>query len=237
MMPVFYLPDAVAGTIILSEEESKHAVRVLRLDVGDKVLITNGQGLFFEARLFEAHPKKAVLQLEQGYPGSDHWGFRLHLALAPTKNMDRMEWFVEKATEMGVDEISFFVSQHSERRSVNMERLEKIAVSAMKQSLKSRMPLLHPPVPFDELIAKPFSGDGFIAWIDDEVTHHLARLYRAGSDSLVLIGPEGDFSRDEVERALKAGFVPVSLGKARLRAETAALTAVQTLHVVNQLTR
>ncbi len=236
-MHIVYLPEAAEGPAILPEEESKHIIRVMRLQAGDKVLVTNGKSLFFEATLFDAHPKRAVLQLGAGFKGNEEWGFHLHLAMAPTKNMDRTEWFVEKATEIGVDEISFFVSRHSERRALNIERLEKIAVAAIKQSRKSRLPKLNPLLQFDQFIGQVYSGQRFIAWIDESVTALLTNSYCAPNDCVVLIGPEGDFSPEEVEMATKAGFEAMSLGKARLRTETAALTAVQTIQILNQIVK
>lgn len=234
-MHIFYLPDAAHGPVLLPEEESKHAVRVLRLNSGDNVLVTNGKGSFFHATLLDAHPKRAVLQLGAPQAGNDHWGFHLHLAVAPTKNTDRIEWLVEKATEIGIDEISFFHSFHSERRTVNIDRLQKIAVAAMKQSLKSRLPKINEIASFAELMKMAHPTHRYIAWIDPSVELHLAQACTPQADSLILIGPEGDFSHEEVMEARKAGIQAVSLGKARLRTETAALFAVQTVQLINQL--
>lgn len=234
-MHIFYLPEAAEGAVMLSEEESKHAVRVLRLVAGEQVQVTDGKGNFYVAVLGDAHPKRTVLMLGKSMPGNDRWPFYLHLALAPTKNLDRMEWFVEKATEIGVDEISFFHSAHSERRSINLERISKICVSAMKQSLKSRLPKLNEIVEYERFVSKLFAGQRFIAWIDDGVRTEIQQLYRPGSDCLILIGPEGDFNRTEVETARSQGFEAVSLGQARLRTETAALASVQTIQLLNRL--
>ncbi|HQQ11733.1 MAG TPA: 16S rRNA (uracil(1498)-N(3))-methyltransferase [Bacteroidales bacterium] len=234
-MHIFYLPEAAEGAVMLSEEESKHAVRVLRLVAGDQVHVTDGKGNFYKAVLGDAHPKRTVLMLGKPLPGNDRWPFYLHLALAPTKNLDRMEWFVEKATEIGVDEISFFHSAHSERRSINLERISKICVSAMKQSLKSRLPKLNVIIDYEQFIAKSFAGQRFIAWIDDGVQTEIQQLYQPGADCVILIGPEGDFNKTEVEAARKLGFEAVSLGQARLRTETAALVSVQTIQLLNRL--
>lgn len=236
-MHIFYLPEAAEGIVKLSEEESKHAIRVLRLNAGDPVVVTNGKGYFFDASLVVAHPKQALLSLQQPKPGPDHRPFRLHLAVAATKNADRMEWFVEKATEIGIDEISFILTAHSERKHVNAERMEKIAVSAMKQSLKSRLPIINPQKIFTEFLQNQFQDQAFIAWIDDNVKDLLSTSYQSGMDCTILIGPEGDFAQEEVQAALNAGFRPVSLGNSRLRTETAAMVSVHTIHLINQISR
>lgn len=234
-MNIFYLPDANIGSISLSEEESKHCVRVLRMIEGSKMRITNGRGQFMEAVLTHAHPKRCQLEIISISEGEDHWPFKIHIAVAPTKNSDRIEWFLEKATESGIDEISLFSSEHSERKSQRHDRLEKVMISAMKQSLKSHLPKLNEMTEFEHIVKSDFSGQKFIAWIDPGITETLINAYQKGSNAFVLIGPEGDFSLQEVELAIKHGFVPVSLGKARLRTETAALAACMTIQLKNQL--
>jgi 16S rRNA (uracil1498-N3)-methyltransferase len=235
IMNIFYLPDASLGSISLSEEESKHCVRVLRMIEGTKLLITNGRGQMMEAMLTQANPKRCQLEIFSVSEGEDQWQFHLHIAVAPTKNSDRIEWFLEKATEVGVDEISLFSSEHSERRSQRHDRLEKVMISAMKQSLKSRLPKLNEMTDYEQIVKSEFSGQKFIAWIDSSITETLINAYQKSSNAIVLIGPEGDFSPLEVELAIKNGFVPVSLGKARLRTETAALAACMTIQLKNQL--
>ena len=234
-MNIFYLPEASLGSINLSEEKSKHCVRVLRMTEGTKLLVTDGRGQMMEATLTLAHPKHCQLDIVKVSRGEDHWPFKIHIAVAPTKNSDRLEWFLEKATEIGIDEISLFSSEHSERRSQRHDRLEKVMISAMKQSLKSRLPKLNEMSDFEQIVKSDFKGQKFIAWISPSVTETLINAYQKGSDVLVLIGPEGDFSQLEVDLALKHGFVPVSLGKARLRTETAALAACMTIQLKNQL--
>ncbi len=235
-MHIFFLPAANEGPVILSEEESKHAIRVLRMQNDDTAKVTDGKGNFFLAKMLDAHPKRAILSLSSTTKGYDHWPFHLHVAFAPTKNSDRIEWFVEKATEIGVDEISFFSSFHSERRSINLERIEKICVAALKQSQKSRLPKLNELCTFETLIARPFDGQKFVAWIDPSIAATLQSSYKQNSDCTILIGPEGDFSAHEVDKAKQAGYCPVSLGKARLRTETAALVSVHTIQLINQQT-
>jgi 16S rRNA (uracil1498-N3)-methyltransferase len=234
-MNVFYLPDAQLGTISFPEEESKHIVKVLRMKEGDSFCVTNGKGSLFDAELVDAHPKRATADLSNQRSGYDIRDFKLTIALAPTKLNERTEWFLEKATEIGIDEVKLFASYHSERRVANVERFKKIVISAMKQSVKSKMPVVEEMVPFDKLVKQDFDGQKFIAWIDDDVKEQLCDLYKKGENAIVLIGPEGDFSKDEVELARENGFVPVSLGEARLRTETAAIVACHTIQLINQM--
>ncbi|MDP2235608.1 MAG: 16S rRNA (uracil(1498)-N(3))-methyltransferase [Bacteroidales bacterium] len=236
-MHIFYLPEATEGYVNLPEEESKHCVRVLRLEAGDKMLVTNGKGNLYDAILIDAHPKKAIAELSVPKKGYDHWPFHLHIAIAPTKNIERLEWFLEKGTEIGVDEISLFTSFHSERRIVKTERLEKIMIAAMKQSLKSRLPKLNNVVSFEKFVKSNRTGQKFIAWIDDKVKENLIDVCLPETDCTIIIGPEGDFSQDEVKLAIENGFKPISLGKARLRTETAALASCQTVQMINYLNK
>ena len=234
-MNVFYLPDAQLGTISFPEEESKHIVKVLRMKEGDRFCVTNGNGSLFDAELVDAHPKRAMADLSNQRNGYDIRDYKLSIAIAPTKLNERTEWFLEKATEIGIDEVKLFASYHSERRAANVERFRKIVVSAMKQSVKSKMPLVEEMVSFDKLVKQNFDGQKFISWIDDDVKDQLCDLYKKGENAIVLIGPEGDFSKEEVELAKENGYVPVSLGEARLRTETAAVVACHTMQLINQM--
>jgi 16S rRNA (uracil1498-N3)-methyltransferase len=234
-MHIFYLPEATQGYMNLPEEESKHCVRVLRLEAGENILITNGKGHLFDATLIDAHPKKAIVELSAARKGYDYWPFHLHIAIAPTKNIERLEWFLEKATEIGIDEISLFTSYHSERRIVKTERLEKILIAAMKQSVKSRLPKINDVIPFDRFIKSEIKGQKFIAWIDDEVSEQLLDACLPETDCTILIGPEGDFSKEEVNLAIENGYKPISLGKARLRTETAGLASCHIVQLINYL--
>ena len=234
-MNVFYLPDAHIGNISFPEEESKHIVKVLRMREGDTFCVTDGNGSFFDAELIDAHPKRAMAELSNQRKGYDNRNFKLSIAIAPTKLNERTEWFLEKATEIGIDEVKLFASYHSERRVANVDRFKKIVIAAMKQSVKSNMPAISEMQPFDKLVKQYFDGQKFIAWIDDVVKDQLCDLYEKGSNALVLIGPEGDFSREEVELAKDNGFIPVSLGEARLRTETAAIVACHTIQLINQM--
>ena len=234
-MNVFYLPTAQLGTISFPEEESKHIVKVLRMKEGDRFCVTDGNGSLYDAELVDAHPKRAAAELSNQRHGYDIRDFKVSIAIAPTKLNERTEWFLEKATEIGIDEVKLFASYHSERRTANVERFKKIIVAAMKQSVKSKMPVIEDIVAFDKLVRQNYDGQKFIAWIDDDVTEQLCDLYRKGENALVLIGPEGDFSKEEVALAKENGFVPVSLGKARLRTETAAVVACHTIQLINQM--
>ncbi|MBE6341791.1 MAG: 16S rRNA (uracil(1498)-N(3))-methyltransferase [Lentimicrobiaceae bacterium] len=234
-MNVFYLPTAQLGTISFPEEESKHIVKVLRMKEGDRFCVTDGNGSLYDAELVDAHPKRAAAELSNQRQGYDIRDFKVSIAIAPTKLNERTEWFLEKATEIGIDEVKLFASYHSERRTANVERFKKIIVAAMKQSVKSKMPVIEDIVAFDKLVRQNYDGQKFIAWIDDDVTEQLCDLYRKGENALVLIGPEGDFSKEEVALAKENGFVPVSLGKARLRTETAAVVACHTIQLINQM--
>lgn len=234
-MNVFYLPTAQLGTISFPEEESKHIVKVLRMKEGDRFCVTDGNGSLYDAELVDAHPKRAAAELSNQRQGYDIRDFKVSIAIAPTKLNERTEWFLEKATEIGIDEVKLFASYHSERRTANVERFKKIIVAAMKQSVKSKMPVIEDIVAFDKLVRQNYDGQKFIAWIDDDVTEQLCDLYRKGGNALVLIGPEGDFSKEEVALAKENGFVPVSLGKARLRTETAAVVACHTIQLINQM--
>ena len=234
-MNVFYLPNAQIGTISFPEEESKHIVKVLRMKEGDSFCVTDGVGSLYDAALVDAHPKRAMANLSNKRNGYDIRDFKVSIAIAPTKLNERTEWFLEKATEIGIDEVKLFSSYHSERRVANVERFKKIVVSAMKQSVKSKMPLVEEMTSFDKLVKQNYEGQKFIAWIDDDVKEQLCDLYKKGENALVLIGPEGDFSKEEVALAKENGFVPVSLGEARLRTETAAVVACHTIQLINQM--
>ncbi|MGL4292945.1 MAG: 16S rRNA (uracil(1498)-N(3))-methyltransferase [Bacteroidales bacterium] len=232
-MWLFYTPDILTSGE-MPEDESNHAVKVLRLTEGDEVLLIDGKGTFHKARISRAHHKRCGVEILESYTEENRWPFRIHIAVAPTKNMDRMEWFAEKATEIGIDSITLLKCRFSERKEVKIERLNKILVSAMKQSLKATLPVLDGMVDFKKFVEQPFNGQKFIAHCyKEEERILLTQVYKPGNDMLILIGPEGDFSEEEVRLALENGFTPVSLGTSRLRTETAALAACHTIHVMN----
>lgn len=232
-MHVFYTPD-IQTRSELPEEEAAHAVRVLRLQAGDEVTLTDGKGNFYRAEIGTATNKRCLLNIVETLPQEPLWSGHLHLAMAPTKNMDRTEWFAEKATEIGFDELTFLNCRFSERKVIKTERIAKILVSAIKQSLKARLPQLNEMTDFNKFVAQSFNGQKFIAHCYEGEKPLLKDVIRKGEDALVLVGPEGDFSEEEVKKAIENGFVPISLGKSRLRTETAALVACHIMNLQNQ---
>ena len=232
-MQLFYIDNLESDFCTLSEEESIHCVRVLRMAAGDDITVTDGRGTLARCRILDAHPKHCSLQLLDRQEGYGRRAYRLHLAVAPTKNAARMEWLLEKAVEMGIDALTPIVCQHSERAVLKQERMTKIAISAMKQSLKAYLPDIQAPTPLAQLLGAPFEGQRFVAYCDGEHRTPLREAYLPGSNALILIGPEGDFSGEEVAAALAAGFVPVTLGASRLRTETAALAALAFFNLCN----
>lgn len=236
-MHLFYTPDINSNTYTLKEEESKHCVRVLRLNEGDKIQLIDGIGGFYEAEITDNNPKRCSVKIIETKKEVGKRNWQLHIAIAPTKNMDRLEWFVEKATEMGIDEVSLIDCKNSERTIVKTERIQKVAISAIKQSLKAYLPKINEVVDFKKFIAsaKDFKGEKFIAHCNYRGTlSHIKTQYTPKQNALVLIGPEGDFTIEEVKLALDNGFKEISLGESRLRTETAALYACAALNVVNE---
>lgn len=233
-MIIFYAPD-IDTCPELPEEESGHAVRVLRHTEGDEIEVVDGQGTWYHCRITAAHPKHCGLEILSRRP-DDHWPYRVELAIGPTKNLDRMEWWLEKATEMGLDRFTPLLCRFSERRELKTERMRKIAVSAMKQSLKATLPEIDAMTDIKRFLKEPFEGQKFIAHcMEDQPRQLLSHLVKPGKAVRVLIGPEGDFSPEEVALALANGYQPVSLGNQRLRTETAALASVHTIHIMNEL--
>lgn len=225
----FYVPD-VNMTEELPEEEAMHALRVLRLKSGDEMMLTDGGGNFYRAEITVAATRKCMFRLLETLPQIALWHGRLHLVVAPTKMMERMEWMIEKATEIGIDRISFISCDNSERRVVKTKRLDKIVIAAMKQSRKAWKPVVDEILSFDEFLCENKEGLKYIAHCYDEIpkTDLFGNLSRAdkNEDVTIMIGPEGDFSINEVRKAIDAGYESVSLGESRLRTETAALAAV-----------
>lgn len=232
----FYCPD-IETNPVMPETESGHCVRVLRHQAGDTFEVIDGKGGLFTVRLVDPHPKRAMVEILDKHEIQPYWEGKLTLAVAPTKMMDRMEWLVEKATEIGMDCFIPLLCRFSERKEIKTERLEKTAISAMKQSLKASCPTIEPITPFARFIQQyKDTPQKFVAYCtDDGQRRLLAKEYHPGADTVVLIGPEGDFSPEEIALALGSGFCPISLGDARLRTETAALVALQTLHTIQQL--
>ncbi len=234
-MNLFYLSEIVTDTVVFDKENSMHCCKVLRLKSNDVIMITNGKGFFYEGKIVDANPKATVIQITGKKQVEKNWKQQIVLCIAPTKNIARTEWAIEKCTEIGVDEITPFISFHSERKVIKHERLEKIITAAVKQSLKAWHPELNPITTFKELVKEPFDGQKFIAYIHEDHKKLLSNSIKTNENIKILIGPEGDFSPEEVELAMANGFKPISLGKERLRTETAMVSACQTVHVINQL--
>lgn len=241
----FYVPNA-SSVNELPEEEAQHAVRVLRMEMGDEMMLMDGEGIFYRAIVTEATKKRCLYRIEETLPQERQWQPHLHLAMAPTKNMDRTEWFAEKATEIGFDELTFLRCRWSERTVIKTERVEKILVSAMKQSHKAWKPILNELVDFKAFLQEIKERENRNGKVMQKFICHcyeeeglgekvaLKDALKSGEDVLVMVGPEGDFSIDEVKMAEANGFQSVSLGKSRLRTETAALVAVHLMNLINQ---
>ena len=218
--------------IVLSKQESKHATKVLRKKEGDILNFTNGKGSFYKAEITVADTKKCRLQIISREQKLKQHNYHLHIAIAPTKNMDRFEWFLEKATEIGIDEITPIICDHSERKVLKTERCNRILLSAIKQSLKFHLPKLNEAIILKDFLEKDFKGHKYIAHCEDGEKTELRKKEKA-NNTTILIGPEGDFSTAEIEIALQNQFNAVSLGKSRLRTETAGLVAVHTININN----
>lgn len=231
----FFVPDAAHQTE-LPADEAMHALRVLRLKGGDEIFLMDGVGNYYRAQVTIAATHHCYYEILEHLPQEPEWTGHLHLAIAPTKMMERMEWFAEKATEIGVDEISFLNCKFSERRLLKMPRMEKIVISAVKQSHKAWNPFLHEMMPFKDFIRQPREGRKFIAHCYDQIPRTYLfdelRQSAAPEELTVMIGPEGDFSLDEVQDAIAAGYQSVHLGTSRLRTETAGLSAVMMMRLV-----
>lgn len=234
-MHLFYTPDIKDMVYTLNPEESKHCVRVLRLVEGEAVSLVDGRGNWYNGVITLADAKGCRVECREKIENHGRRDFRLHLAVAPTKNIDRTEWMLEKCTEMGIDEITMLNTCHSERKVVKDERLEKVIVAAMKQSLKAYLPQLNPMTGFKSFVASCRETHKFIAHCNEGEKKRLDELYCIGNDVVILIGPEGDFSEEEVEIARQSGFIPVSLGESRLRTETAGIVACHSINFMNRV--
>jgi len=234
-MHVFYTPDIETSAYSLNEEESRHCNKVLRLVAGDHVFLVDGKGGFYEAEITNAGKKNVTLQVvlaQQEYQKRNH---HLHIAVAPTKNIDRLEWFLEKATEIGIDEITPLICERSERKIVKEERLFKVITSAVKQSLQAYHPVLNPAVSFSDFLKTERDEVKMVAHcIDGEPRKLISDIIVPQERYLVLIGPEGDFSGNEIALALANGYQPITLGNTRLRTETAALAACFEVNYLNR---
>lgn len=233
-MNIFYTPDIDGTSYTLNEEESKHCVRVLRMAAGERIHLVDGVGGFYIATIVDANPKRCSVEVVEKHECYGKRPYFLHVALAPTKLIDRYEWFLEKATEIGIDEITPLESFHSERRTVKHERSEKVVTAAVKQSVKAYHPVVNEVTAFKDIVKRPFDGKKLIAHCNPGDKVLLKKAIEPCDRVLILIGPEGDFSVEEVELAKQHGFVEISLGESRLRTETAGVIACSTVCFVNQ---
>lgn len=228
----FYSPE-IESDSTLSEVESGHCCRVLRMKCGDEIEVVDGKGYLYKCTIIDANPKGAKLEIVSKIENPLYWKPQITLAVAPTKNIDRMEWLAEKAVEIGVNRLVFLNCHNSVRKTIKRERMEKIMISAMKQSLKSTLPQLIELISFSEFLSIDNSECKFVGYCDSKTERKdFALTYDGKSDLTIMIGPEGDFTSEEIEKALNAGYNPVTFGNTRLRTETAALYALCSTHTL-----
>lgn len=231
----FYAPD-IRTCQVLPESDSQHCVRVLRMKAGDMIEVIDGKGFRYSCRILDAHAKRTLVEVVDETEVPLSWSQQITVAVAPTKHLDRMEWMVEKLTEIGVNRIIPLLCRYSERKEIKTERLDKIAIAAMKQSLKSVKPQIDEMTPISRVISEIKAAQRFVAYCDPVIPRRLfSHEYQPAADTLILIGPEGDFSQEEIRQAIDSGYVPISLGDNRLRTETAAVVACDTCHIIDQI--
>lgn len=234
-MQIFYAPGISGDTWVLNEKESRHCIRVLRLRKGSPVRLIDGKGNLYIGRIAAPDPVKCVITIDNVTPDFEERRYYLHIAISPLKNPERFEWFIEKSVEIGIDEITPLLCRNTEKQGIKAERINNIIISAMKQSLKARLTVLNEPVTFEDFIRMEHRGKRIIAHCSD-TTHRssVGKIYTKGTDAIILIGPEGDFSEEEIKIAVEGGFQPVHLGKSRLRTETAGVAACHSIYLLNQ---
>jgi len=233
-MQLFYTPDISGDQYIFSQDESKHIVKVLRLKNGDVIYQTDGKGTLYTAEIIDASPKSCKVKFVNKENRAKARDFYLHLAIAPTKNLKRFEWFLEKCTEIGVDEITPLYCRYSERDHIRHDRLERVITAAMKQSLKLYHPKLNELTDYADFINHETSASTFIALCDAQPKQHLKNAFNTGRDVVIVIGPEGDFSTDEKQMAKDQGYEAVSISSSRLRTETAGVVACTIVNTMNE---
>ncbi len=232
-MHLFYASDIDSDLYVFGREESRHC-KVLRLKTADIIYLTDGKGTLYHAEITDMDQnayKASIIKIVPHYNQRSH---SLHIAISPTKSPERFEWFLEKACEIGIEEITPLICERSEKCSIKPDRLEKILIAAMKQSFSAYLPKLHPLISFKDFIKQNHDSAKYIAYCNDDERTLLTELYRAKQDAIVLIGPEGDFTTGEVDTAKKSGYIPISLGNKRLRTETAGIMACSIINIVNQ---
>ena len=234
-MQLFHTKKVKDGIATLNEEESRHCTQVLRKRLGDVIVLIDGLGTFYEGSILEINKRACSVQITKSWRDTNPEPVRLHIAIAPTKNISRFEWFLEKVTEIGISQISPILCKYSERKQIRLDRLSKIILSAVKQSQRAALPEISPLISFEQFLKESASSfsQKYIAYINENVNSHLSENYQSGEDVCILIGPEGGFSREEAELAFSFGFEPISLGHHRLRTETAGLVACHTVKLKN----
>jgi 16S rRNA (uracil1498-N3)-methyltransferase len=236
-MQIFYAPDIKSSTCIMDSNESKHSIRVLRMAKGDKLRIVDGKGSLYEGIISDPDPAGCKVEITSVTRDFEKRSYRLNIAISPIKNPERLEWFVEKSVEIGIDEITPLICRNTEKPGIKIDRLNNIIISAMKQSVKAFMPLLNESMNFNDFIMSDNQGIRMIAHCNPATKRYkMDQIYEKGRDAVILIGPEGDFSEEEINFALDNGFKPVDLGSSRLRTETAGIAACHSVYFINQIT-
>lgn len=234
-MQIFYAPGIKSDSYTLDEMESRHCIRVMRMTRGSGVKLIDGNGNLYEGEISDPDPKKCIIKIKEVKYGFEKKNYRLHIAISPLKNTDRFEWFIEKSVEIGLDEITPIICKLTEKQSVKLERTENIIISAMKQSLKAFKPVINEPVSFEEFIKQSDNSVKMIAHCRNQpVRIKISEACNKGESVTIMVGPEGDFSEDEVTSAVDNGFKPVHLGNSRLRTETAGIAACHSIYFINQ---
>lgn len=233
-MILFYTNNIKDNLAILEGDEAMHCTKTLRKKLGDTIHFVDGTGGMYSGKIIGSNKKSCSIGIEKSHFTEKRKNYKVHLAIAPTKNINRLEWFLEKATEIGIDTITPILCQRSERKKIRLDRLTKVVAAAMKQSIKPHLPLMNDLTKFKDFIQKDFDGQKLIAHCNEGEKTGLKHIYQPQSDVLIMIGPEGDFSNEEVEWSLKNGFSPISLGTERLRTETAGIASVHTISLINQ---
>jgi 16S rRNA (uracil1498-N3)-methyltransferase len=234
-MQIFYAPGITCNTWVLNEKESRHCIRVLRMTEGTPVKVIDGKGNLFEGVISNADQKKCEININNIIRDFEKRDYRLHIAISPVKNHERFEWFIEKSVEIGIDEITPLICKNTEKQRIKPERINNIIISAMKQSIKAGITILNEAASFEDFIKKEVPGKKFIAHCGSTGERvKIDQGYSKGDDAVILIGPEGDFSDNEINKATTAGFKPVHLGKSRLRTETAGIAACYSIYFLNQ---
>ena len=234
-MQVFYAPEISGNNYVLNETESKHCVKSLRMTAGTSVKLIDGKGNLYEGVISDPNPKRCLIAITKTLNDFEKRNYHLHIAISPLKNSERFEWFVEKSVEIGIDEITPLICHRTEKQSVKTERIEKIIISAMKQSLKAIDTVLNPPRYFDEFIAEQVNSVKMLAHCNELHNNRISisQACKKGDNAVILIGPEGDFTETEIEAAIKHNFTSIHLGKSRLRTETAGIVACHSVYFVN----